>query len=183
MATAISGIYWTLICFAPALILPPAAQSTPGSVEPSSAEAAKPDLAFVSLDIDLALHAAPALSLLADFFLLERRFSASQVRKQATLLSVIVGVWYGWWVEHCAVYNKTCTFILNSVAMIRTYDHTIPYSPISILERPLPEPGHYICIGDTVCLWNVRLAQYVASWKTSNVRCSSRTKSRISSEE
>lgn len=107
----VSAIYWPLILFAPSLILPPAEQSTPGSVEPSSAEAAKPALAFVPMGLDLALHAAPAISLLVDFFLLERRYSAKQVRTRASLLAIASGVWYGSWVEHCATHNKTCAYL------------------------------------------------------------------------
>ncbi|KII88639.1 hypothetical protein PLICRDRAFT_41839 [Plicaturopsis crispa FD-325 SS-3] len=100
LAVVISSIYWTLLLAFPHLIM----QAFPTS-EPTSSPSA-PAIAYVPLPIDLALHAAPALTLVADFFLLERKYTRSEAR-WAPLVTAVSTVWYGAWVEYLATFNKT----------------------------------------------------------------------------
>jgi hypothetical protein len=90
----------------PHLILPPAQVTTePG--EPSSSSEA-PQFYKIPLNMDLALHAAPAASLILDFYLLERKYSASQLKYRAPLLAVATAVSYASWAEYCAYKNGSC---------------------------------------------------------------------------
>jgi len=105
----ISSIYWTLLSFAPFLILPPENQNTTG--EPSSAidpdaTDIDPLLLFrIPFSLDLTLHASPVLALLIDFFLLEEKFPHRAVRRTAPLLALLYGIGYGIFVEYCAAAN------------------------------------------------------------------------------
>jgi hypothetical protein len=94
IATIVSSIYWTLLLSFPHLIL----QALPES-------SASP---FLPLTMDLALHAAPCLSLLADFMIFERKYSRKALFYVAPTVTLVCTVWYGWWVEHCALKNGTC---------------------------------------------------------------------------
>lgn len=75
---------------------------------PSSSEKS---LRFIPLEVDLSLHAVPALALSADFLLLERKFSRYETRYLAPLIVVLAAVWYGSWVEYCAGFNGTCELL------------------------------------------------------------------------
>ncbi|KAJ7105758.1 FAR-17a/AIG1-like protein [Mycena crocata] len=94
IATIVSSIYWTLLLFFPHLIIQAApAESTESSVLP--------------LSIDLCLHAAPCLTLLADFMIFERRYGRQSTIYAAPAVTLLCTVWYGWWAEHCASKNGT----------------------------------------------------------------------------
>ena len=101
LSVVVSTIYWTLLLFFPSLILQP----IPGTPVPSSSEEA-PAMARIPLSLDLALHAAPAISLLLDFFLFERSYGQRAAALGATAMCVVYCVWYGTWVEYCASKNN-----------------------------------------------------------------------------
>ncbi|KAJ7751955.1 FAR-17a/AIG1-like protein [Mycena metata] len=93
IATVVSSIYWTLLLTFPHLIL----QALPES----------PDSPMVlPLRVDLSLHAVPAISLLLDFMVFERKYGRS-ASLSAVPITVFCTVWYGWWVELCASKNGT----------------------------------------------------------------------------
>ncbi|KAG9318810.1 FAR-17a/AIG1-like protein [Chiua virens] len=104
----ISTIYWSLLIFLPHLILP-AERAVEGG--------------FRRLDIktDLALHAAPLLSLLIDFFAFESKFSKTSVRKVAPLIVVAFSIWYASFVEYCATFNGNFPypFLMHSPFFVR----------------------------------------------------------------
>ncbi|EMD38445.1 hypothetical protein CERSUDRAFT_113609 [Gelatoporia subvermispora B] len=100
LAVVISSVYWTLLAFMPHLILRP----DPATTVPTSSSTV-PSFQRIPLRMDLALHAAPAMSLLVDFLLFERKYPKSQARYGATVIAAIAGLWYACWVEHCAQYN------------------------------------------------------------------------------
>jgi hypothetical protein len=95
----ISIIYWSLILLAPTLILP----TVKSEGEPSSAA---PMPFRLDLQTDLSLHAAPAVALLFDFIIFERKFSQMEMTRTAPSLAVAMCVWYGCWVEYCATLNE-----------------------------------------------------------------------------
>ncbi|KAF8610204.1 hypothetical protein BDV93DRAFT_483360 [Ceratobasidium sp. AG-I] len=103
VAIVVSGIYWTLMLGFPHLILPPVSVTT-DPVEPSSAPET-PQFYRIPLDMDLALHFAPAASLVLDFFLLERRYTKRQLKSQAPTLATLAAVSYASWAEYCASKN------------------------------------------------------------------------------
>ncbi|KAI0709429.1 FAR-17a/AIG1-like protein [Earliella scabrosa] len=100
LAIVISVIYWTLLLAFPHLILP----EDPNATEPTSSSAV-PEPQRLPLHTDLALHAVPAISLIIDFYTLERKYSKNVSRYGSLLLAAIVGTWYACWVEYCASYN------------------------------------------------------------------------------
>ncbi|KAJ7285965.1 FAR-17a/AIG1-like protein-domain-containing protein [Mycena rebaudengoi] len=93
VATIVSSIYWTLILLFPRLIL----REIPS----------QETLDFLPLRIDLALHAAPCLSLLADFIIFEQKYSRTEIVYVAPVLTMLCTAWYGWWVERCGSKNGT----------------------------------------------------------------------------
>jgi len=99
----VSAVYWSLILFFPSLILK---QQLVAS-EPSSSLTV-PELIWIPLDTDLSLHAAPAVTLLVDFLLFEKKYTKKQVRIWAPLVTLLCGTGYSCWVEYCASYNKIC---------------------------------------------------------------------------
>ncbi|CAE6437121.1 hypothetical protein ACGC1H_004444 [Rhizoctonia solani] len=99
----VSGIYWTLMLGFPHLILPPVETSSEPA-EPSSAPEV-PQFYRIPLKMDLALHLAPSVSLIFDFFVLERKYTTRQLRTQAPLLATLAGISYATWAEYCASKN------------------------------------------------------------------------------
>ena len=95
-----SSIYWTLLSVAPFLLL----AEDPGEATPSSSSEMLA-LMRIPLNMDLALHAVPAVTLLIDFLVFERKYSAGAVRYGAPLAVVLSTVGYGSWAEHCAKYT------------------------------------------------------------------------------
>ncbi|KAI0372825.1 hypothetical protein BV20DRAFT_1050265 [Pilatotrama ljubarskyi] len=96
----ISSVYWTLLLFMPHMILMPDPDATTPT---SSTHVPKPER--IPLDVDLALHAAPAIAMFIDFYFFEPRYTGRATRKGALSLNGVAGIWYSWWVEHCASYN------------------------------------------------------------------------------
>jgi hypothetical protein len=98
----------TLLLAFPHLILPPV-EVTSKPAEPSSSPEA-PQFYRIPLSMDIALHLVPAVSLLLDFFILERKYSAQQLKTQASLLAIAAGVSYATWAEYCASKNGACEY-------------------------------------------------------------------------
>jgi hypothetical protein len=101
-------------------------QRNAGSSEPSSTYETLA-LAWVPLDIDLSLHAVPAMSLFLDFFLFQRSYSRSDTNHKAPLFAIIFAVWYGWWVERCASFNGVCMWAVCMIRDFSTNYLTVPY--------------------------------------------------------
>ena len=81
--------------------------------EPSSVSGvAKPER--LPLHTDLAIHAVPAISLIIDFYLLEKKYAKNVSRYGALSLAAVLGAWYASWVEHCASYNGFCASLVTS---------------------------------------------------------------------
>jgi hypothetical protein len=60
--------------------------------------------------MDLALHAAPAIAVLIEFLLIERKYTGKAASIGAPIVTVLYGVSYSVWVEYCAAYNGHCEF-------------------------------------------------------------------------
>ncbi|QRW00400.1 FAR-17a/AIG1-like protein [Ceratobasidium sp. AG-Ba] len=103
VAIVVSSIYWTLMLGFPHLILPPA-EVTGEPTEPSSSSEA-PKFYRIPLKMDMALHAAPAISLVLDFYLLERKYTTRQLKRTAPLLAIVTAISYSLWAEYCASIN------------------------------------------------------------------------------
>jgi FAR-17a/AIG1-like protein len=102
LAVVISIIYWSLMLFFPVLIIPNISIS-----EPTSSGAAPPPFRL-GLDVDLAIHALPAISLLLNFVLFEKKYSNIEVWYGAPAMAAAMALWYGSLVEYCATYNGAC---------------------------------------------------------------------------
>ena len=105
LAVVISTIYWTLLFASPNLILRKE-EALSGSSSPSASK-----LMRIPMSMDIALHAVPAISLLLDFFLLERKYTPKQAAYGGFIVAAISGFWYAWWVEECAKYNGICEYM------------------------------------------------------------------------
>jgi len=103
LAIVISAIYWSLILFMPTLMIPVA----PTTIEPSAGPAF---LYRVPLPIDLALHAAPAVTLFLDFFFFEKRYSKKQTSFGAPVVTVLFSVWYVSCSEYFAALNGSFVY-------------------------------------------------------------------------
>ncbi|KAK0468981.1 FAR-17a/AIG1-like protein [Desarmillaria tabescens] len=104
----IASIYWTLITFFPSLIkISATVDGTP--------------VPFLPLSIDLSLHAIPGIALVADFLLLEKKYSQRTVARYSIPTMVACTVSYGAWVEWCAHINGyfTYPFLTNNPFPIR----------------------------------------------------------------
>jgi len=73
----------------------------------------------ISLRVDLALHAAPAIALVLDFFLFEKKYTRYQVVRVAPLTAILFGIWYVSWVEYCASQNGRCVSLISCLACRR----------------------------------------------------------------
>ncbi|CAK9781916.1 hypothetical protein CC85DRAFT_265427 [Cutaneotrichosporon oleaginosum] len=99
----ISAIYWPLIILAPQLMLPPDLAAAPDAdITAASADA---PLVFLPLWMDLGLHAVPAVSLIIDFFFLERKYRPPMSTWVAFAVAATFSTAYVVWVEHCASIN------------------------------------------------------------------------------
>ncbi|VDC06007.1 unnamed protein product [Peniophora sp. CBMAI 1063] len=103
LAFTISIIYWPLVLLAPSLIMPLSNEGIQVEGEPSSAA---PVPFRLDLNVDLALHFMPAISLLLDFLLFERQYSPLEMKRHAPAMALLMAVWYGSWVEYCASHNN-----------------------------------------------------------------------------
>ncbi|KAF8136725.1 FAR-17a/AIG1-like protein [Boletus edulis] len=90
----ITSIYWPLLLFLPHLILPPTDVSPTASSAPSSLR--------LPLQVALALHASPLLTVLVDFFAFEPKFPKIYVHTAAPAAILAFTVWYASFVEYCA---------------------------------------------------------------------------------
>ncbi|KAG7442916.1 uncharacterized protein BT62DRAFT_954385 [Guyanagaster necrorhizus] len=88
----IASIYWTLIIFFPNLIK-------------MKATADGAPIPFLPLSVDLSLHAVPGIALVADFLLLEKRYSRRTVAHYSIPTVVVCTAAYGAWAEWCASIN------------------------------------------------------------------------------
>lgn len=116
--------------FIPHLILRP---KDPNTVPSSSL--AQSELTRIPLSTDLALHALPAITMIIDFFLFERRYPKSWVNRAAPLMCVAAGFGYSVWVEHCKSYNGTCKYSTNSCTGCNSDRCLDPYP---FLHAPTP---------------------------------------------
>ncbi|KAJ3726109.1 FAR-17a/AIG1-like protein [Lentinula raphanica] len=97
LSIVVTSIYWPLLLLATQLIL----QS---NGEPSSSSDA-PKFTRIPLHLDIALHAVPAITLLVDFLLFERKYSRTELIYGASTVSILYTTFYAWWVERCASFN------------------------------------------------------------------------------
>jgi len=116
LSVVVSLVYWTMFALAPVLIIQ--------SEEPTSEPAFEPKLSTVfgagfgiPLEVDVALHFAPLVTLVAHFFLLERNYGAEVKRLCAPLAAALFTVWYAGFQEWCASYNGTFTYPFLNVAL------------------------------------------------------------------
>lgn len=129
VAIIVSGIYWTLLLAFPHLILPPV-EVTSQPVEPSSSHEA-PQFYRIPLSMDLALHFVPALSLTLDFFVLERKYSADQLKTQAPILAILAAVSYSLWAEYCASKNGSFPYPFLTISPLHI--RIVIYSVTTVL--------------------------------------------------
>jgi len=122
VTVVVFAIYWSLLFLFPHLIL----QGKPGSTPPSSTSSAQAEVFRIPLSLDLALHAAPAVSLLLDFFAFERAYGRFEAGWGATIATSLFGIWYAVWVEYCAGYNGTFPYpFLNNPLPVRIAIYTV----------------------------------------------------------
>ncbi|WWC69613.1 uncharacterized protein I206_103556 [Kwoniella pini CBS 10737] len=118
----ISSIYWSIILFAPELMLPPNPELSSSS-EPSAE--AKDPLFRIPLLMDLSMHALPAVALAIDFFFLEKKFKPPASNIGSFVLAATFGTGYSLWVEHCASINGSFPYpfltIMNFQQRIMMY--------------------------------------------------------------
>ncbi|WVR05049.1 hypothetical protein IAU60_002061 [Kwoniella sp. DSM 27419] len=120
----ISSIYWSIILIAPQLMLPPRPdlQSAP---EPASAEAVGDGLFRIPLWMDMSMHLLPAVALILDFFILEKKFHPPSSTIGALLLAASFGAGYSIWIEHCATINGAFPYpflnIMDLPGRVATY--------------------------------------------------------------
>lgn len=60
----------------------------------------------IPLRLDLSLHAVPAITLLADFLLFEKKYTKKELLYGAPAVSLGYTVFYAWWVERCASFSN-----------------------------------------------------------------------------
>lgn len=125
LAVVISTIYWTLLAFVPQLILRP----DPAFTVPTSSSTVPP-LIRIPLKMDLAMHAAPAISLLIDFVFFERKYGKREALYGATAVAAMAGLWYACWVEYCAQQNGVCTYapsLRSASILMRSCTSSVPF--------------------------------------------------------
>jgi len=88
---------------------------------------------ILPLGVDLALHAAPAVALVLDFFLFERKYTRYQATRVAPLTAIVFGLWYVSWVEYCASHNGRCTPSVLMPGLPPLITDAVPYP---FLEYP-----------------------------------------------
>jgi hypothetical protein len=109
----LSIIYWSLLLFAPNLIMPLDESEGEPSVD-------APPPFRLDLKVDLALHALPAVALFLDYMFFERKFSRREMRLRAPLMALLMSVWYGAWVEYCATYNDgICKYLFSPLCTLQ----------------------------------------------------------------
>lgn len=108
LSFVVSSIYWSLLLFMPHMMLRPL-DAIEGFIQPDelvpSSSNAVPQLLRIPLPLDLALHAAPAISLLLDFSFFEKRYGKKRAFFGGIAVCTVAAVGYATWVEYCASYN------------------------------------------------------------------------------
>ncbi|KAI9065112.1 hypothetical protein FKP32DRAFT_1590866 [Trametes sanguinea] len=100
IAIVVSVVYWGLLLLMPNMIL----MSDPETTTPtSSSRIPRPEQ--LPLQVDLAIHAVPAISMFVDFYFFESRYSKTASRWGVLVLSAVCSIWYSTWVEYCASFN------------------------------------------------------------------------------
>ncbi|KAI0928613.1 hypothetical protein AcW2_004570 [Taiwanofungus camphoratus] len=110
VAVVVTTVYWSLFLFMPNMILrplPDALMPEPDQTVPSSVSEGS-ELQRIPLKLDLALHAAPAISLLIDFTFFERKYTKAEAVYGGVVICAIAGASYASWVEYCAKFNGAC---------------------------------------------------------------------------
>lgn len=80
-------------------------------VDTPSSSLSEPAPFRLPLHVDLSLHAVPAVSLILDFFVFEKKYTEREVNVVAPFAAVAFASWYGTWVEHCGKMNNgLCMF-------------------------------------------------------------------------
>ena len=119
---------------APSLILQP----DPYASEPSSRS-----VIALPIDIDLCLHALPAISLLIDFFAFERSYGERDERILAPGMATLFALWYSNWVEYCARKNGTCKYLSFLPRSFDIADVNCS-SPLPLPEQPSIYPRYHL---------------------------------------
>ena len=121
--------------FFPHLIVA-AVGTAPGAAETSSK--ATPAEFRLPLSIDFALHAAPALSLLFDFLVLERHYTKKEMDYHVPITVGLYALFYGWWVEHCAARNgNICKLWYSNVLKLSANRSPVPYPFLTMSKFPV----------------------------------------------
>ncbi|EPT06093.1 hypothetical protein FOMPIDRAFT_1110353 [Fomitopsis schrenkii] len=106
IATIVTTVYWTLLIFWTEMILAarpiPIDSPEPDELVPSFAD---PAIVRIPLKTDLAMHAVPAVALLIDFFLIERKYTRRQAIWGGTAMTVLACSVYAPWIEYCSEFN------------------------------------------------------------------------------
>lgn len=113
---------------------------------PTSGPSAAAAFMGLPLNVDLALHAAPAVALLLDFFFFERKYTKHQVTRVAPLAVVFFGLWYVSFAEYCASYNGRCRWCISLIWLILTNYYRC--SSIPVLGIPIFHPRLGLHWGD-----------------------------------
>ncbi|KAL7283526.1 hypothetical protein ACG7TL_002960 [Trametes sanguinea] len=88
VAIVVSVVYWGLLLFMPNMIL----MSDPETTTPtSSSRVPRPEQ--LPLQVDLAIHAVPAISMFVDFYFFESRYSKAASRWGVLVLSAVCSIW------------------------------------------------------------------------------------------
>ncbi|KAI5453096.1 hypothetical protein NCC49_006125 [Naganishia albida] len=101
----IATIYWGLILLAPGLIVPDMADVSKDTSGPVTSSSSAPQLLRIPMWIDVCIHGVPAVVLVIDFFVREKKYKPPVSTWGAVVLSAIAGSAYTVWVEYCASYN------------------------------------------------------------------------------
>ena len=85
----------------------------------------------------MALHASPGLILLFEFFGMESKYAGTELKWDASIITVLYGILYTGWVEYLAPINKRCKYSFISVyimGMLR--NDCFIQDPYPFLEAP-----------------------------------------------
>lgn len=99
----------------------------PDELVPSFAD---PAIVRIPLKTDLAMHAVPAVALLIDFFLIERKYTRRQAIWGGTAMTVLACSVYAPWIEYCSEFNGSC----KSKSQVKPDAFVLigNYSPVSL---------------------------------------------------
>jgi len=98
--------------------------SAEGAIVGAAVDAANPF--FIPLKYDLALHLLPAIAILADFVLFEKRFPSVWCKRVPYTMGVY-GLLYSSWVEFCAKQNDGWCKLLSTLPRLCLIFSPVPY--------------------------------------------------------